>query len=369
MKFPKVGILDRFILGQLIPPFFFGIMAFSVILIAGTLLFQIAELLIERSVSLGVVLRLFFYSLPGIMVMTIPMSCLLSALLGFAGMSANSELVALKATGISFQRIVRPVLLLSMFISVGALFMNETVVPMTQTAAANLLRYEVFQNTPPLLKERIFLKEENAQGLKRVIYIGSIASKTGEMKDILIQEFENGAIRRIVSAVRGHWVSGQWWIENGQVFDVQKNGTVVPLFRFEKQRLDLNMTPEKVGQSSIKPDQMSIQQLREEIETLEMQGAETKKLRMVLHLRLAVPWASVVLALVGATLGSRPQRSSSGMGLGLSVIIVFVYYVILSVCKSLGESGVLPILVAAWMPNATFLALGGYLSRRANQLG
>lgn len=369
MKLPKIGILDRFILGQLVPPFFFGIMAFSVILIAGTLLFQIAELLIERNVSLGVVIRLFFYSLPGIMVMTIPMSCLLSALLGFAGMSANSELVALKATGISFQRIVRPVLLLSVFISIGALLMNETLVPMTQTAASNLLRYEVFQNTPPLLKERIFLKEENASGLKRVIYIGSIAPKTGEMKDILIQEFENESIRRIVSAVGGQWADGQWWLNDGQVFDVQKNGAVQPLFRFKRERLDLNMTPDKVGKSSTKPDQMSIRQLKEEIETLEMQGAESKKLRMVLHLRLAVPWASVVLALVGATLGSRPQRSSSGMGLGLSVIIVFVYYVILSVCKSLGESGFLPILVAAWMPNALFLSLGGYLSRRANQLG
>ena len=330
-------------------------MSFTVILVAGGLLFKIADLVIQRGISLGVVLRLFFYSLPGIMVMTIPMSCLLAALLGFGALSANSELVALKATGLSFQRIITPVLVAASVVSVIALFMNETVVPMSET--------------PPLFKEHIFLKDEEKGTLKRVIYIASVASKTGDMKDILVQEFEEGRIQRIISANRGKWVNGQWWIEDGQVFDVTKTGTVSLLFQFKREKLNLNMNPSQVGRSSTDPSQMNLLELRETIKNLAQQGVDTGKMSMMLHLRLAVPWASVVLALVGATVGSRPQRSSSGMGLGLSVIIVFVYYVILSFCQSLGETNYIPAPIAAWIPNVVFLILGGFLAKRANQLG
>ena len=89
--------------------FFFGIMAFTVILVAGSLLFKIADLVIQRGVSIGIVVRLFLYYLPRLVALTIPMSCLLGALLGFGKLSANSELVALKSAGLSFQRIIRPV--------------------------------------------------------------------------------------------------------------------------------------------------------------------------------------------------------------------------------------------------------------------
>lgn len=369
MKIPAPRILDRFILGQLIPSFFFGIMSFTVILVAGGLLFKMADLVIQRGVSLGVVLRLFFYSLPGLMVMTIPMSCLLAALLGFSSLSANSELVALKATGLSFRRIITPVLAASVVVSMAALLMNETLVPMSETAAANLLRYEVFQQTPPLFKENLFLKDEEKGALKRVIYIASVASKTGDMKDILVQEFEEGRMSRIISASRGKWVNGQWWIEEGRVFDVATTGVVSQLFQFERQKLQLGMTPSQVGRSSSDPSQMNLPELRQAIENLTAQGVDTGKMSMMFHLRLAVPWASVVLALVGATVGSRPQRSRAGMGLGLSVIIVFVYYVILSFCQSLGETNYIPAAIAAWIPNTAFLILGGCLAKRANQLG
>ena len=93
----RLKALDRFVLGEIMGPFFFGIMAFTVILVAGSLLFKIADLVIQRGVSLGIVIRLFLYYLPRLVALTIPMSCLLGALLGFGKLSANSELVALKS--------------------------------------------------------------------------------------------------------------------------------------------------------------------------------------------------------------------------------------------------------------------------------
>lgn len=362
-------ILDRFVLGQMLAPFLFGIMSFTVILTAGDLLFRLADLVIQRGVSAGIILRLFVYSLPSVVVLTIPMSCLLSSLLGFGNMSSNSELVALKSAGLSFGRIVRPVACAGVLISIAAFLLNETIVPLSARAAANVLRYEAFREVPPPFKEDVFIREESGGVLNRVIYIGEVRPRSGNMKNILVQEFEGGKIRRLVSAPEGDWTGGAWWLERGQVFEVQGSGTVRLLFTFERQKLNLDMNPSSIERSSSDPSEMALGELYTTIQNARRQGNDTGKLWMLLHLRIAVPWASVVLVLVGAAVGSRPQRSSSSMGLGLSVIIVFAYYVIMSLCKSLGEANFIPGVVAAWIPNTAFLVVGTLLTRRANRLG
>ena len=112
-KHLKFTALDRFIFRELVGPFFFGLMSFTIIMVAGGLLFRIADLVIKNGVSLGIVVRLFLYYLPRMAATAIPMSCLLAALLGFNKLSANSELVALKSSGISFTRIMKPVIILA----------------------------------------------------------------------------------------------------------------------------------------------------------------------------------------------------------------------------------------------------------------
>ncbi len=366
-RFSHRFILDRFVLGQMLAPFLFGIMSFTVILVAGNLLFRLADLVIQRGVPLWTVVRLFIYSLPGVVVLTIPMGCLLSALLGFGGMSANSELVALKASGISFGRIVRPAVAAAAAMSLLAFALNETIVPLSERAAANVLRYDVFMKVPPVFKENVFIREEEKGSLRRVVYIGAVSPRTGEMENVLVQEFEDGSIRRIVSAPRALWQDGEWWLEFGQVFEVVRTGEVKKLFGFEKQRMNLAMAPADIGANSSDPEEMSLKELYLTMRNAEKQGNDVGKIWMLFNLRIAVPWASVVLVLVGASVGSRPQRASSSMGLGLSVVIVFAYYVIMSFCKSLGEANFIPGVLAAWIPNAVFLLIGSILANRANR--
>ncbi|MDR1885808.1 MAG: LptF/LptG family permease [Synergistaceae bacterium] len=365
---PDRFILDRFILAQMLGPFVFGIMSFTVILVAGNLLFRLADLVIS-GVSMAIVIRLFIYSLPSVVALTIPMSCLLASLLGFGNMSANSEIVAMKSSGISFGRIVTPLVVAGVFVAIFAFAMNETIVPLSERAAANLLRYRVFRQVPPTFKNNVFIREESHGALQRVIYISEIYPRSGDMREVLVQEFEGGRIRRLISAPRGSWVDGVWWLGDGSVFDVASDGSVDMLFIFDRQKLNLDMNPDEIDSNASDPDEMSLGELHATIRNAEKQGNEAGKLRMLFNLRIALPWASVVLVLVGAAVGSRPQRSSSGMGLGLSVVIVFCYYVIMSFCKSLGEARFMSAPVAAWVPNVVFLLVGVWLIRRANRLG
>jgi len=368
-KYLKFKALDRFIFGELIGPFFFGLMAFTIIMVAGGLLFRIADLIIKNGVPLGIVVRLFLYYLPKMAATAIPMSCLLAALLGFNKLSTNSELVALKSSGISFTRIIKPVIIMAFFVSMGAFFINETLVPISERAAANVMAYEVFKQSPPVFRDKVFLKEESGGELKRVIYVNRIDVKDGKMSDVVVQEFEKGLLSRLVSAKNGEWIDGSWWLEKGKVFEITKDSDVSLLFTFDKQALQLDLNPEEAVRTARTPDEMTLNELFREIKMMKQKGMDVSKILMILNLRFSVPWACLVLAIVGAAVGSRPQRSSSGMGLGVSVIIVFVYYVILSFTQSLGDAGYLHPVFAAWIANIVFLIIGGGLTLRANRLG
>jgi len=361
-----VGILDRFILKELSGSFLFGVTSFTMVFVAGDLLFQAANLIIEQGVSLGVVARLFIYRLPEVVMLTLPMASLLSSLLTFSRLSTNSELVALKSAGIPFHRILRPVFLASILVSLASTIGAETVVPFANRAAENLMKFEILQEKPSLLKEKVFLREEKDGLLQRVLYLGELKPKDGFMKDIVIQEFEEGRLRRISLADEGMWAGGEWWIENGQVFEVTPAGKVQSLFRFERQRLLLNLSPVQIEQASRRPSEMGSLELLAQIALMEQQGQNLAPLKVMFHLRLALPWASVVLAVLGSSLGVRSTRAGPGIGFGLSVLIVFAYYVAMSFSRALGEAGYLPAFIAAWFPNGSFLLVGGYFARRAN---
>lgn len=366
----KIRALDRFIIGELKGPFFFGLIAFTIILVAGGLLFQMADLIIQKGVSFGIVIRLFLYYMPRLIVFTIPMSCLLAALLGFGKLSSNSELVALKSSGLSFRRIVRPVALAAFLVTIAAFFINESLVPVSERAAANVMKFEVLRESAPIFTEKVFLKEESDGTLKRIIYIDKLDNKTRDMKDIVVQEFEKGVLSRIITANDGKWVNGSWWLDKGAVYDVSPSTkNIALLFKFDRQALSLNLSPTEISQQNQKPDEMTIKELLTAIRLKNKMGESTGDLWMALNLRLAVPWACLIFALLGAALGSRPQRASSGVGLGYSVLIIFAYYVIMSFSRALGESGQLPTAVAAWMANAVFLIMALYLCSRANKLG
>ncbi|MGB4210053.1 MAG: LptF/LptG family permease, partial [Thermovirgaceae bacterium] len=287
----SVSILDRFIVTQMGNSFIFGVLVFSVLLVAGDLLFQIANLMIDKGVSLGVVARLFIYKLPEVVVMTLPMASLLSALLTFGRLSSQSEIVALRAAGISFRRIVRPVLAASVLVSLGAILLNETIVPLSNRAADNIMRYEIARERPTLLREKVFLRDEGDGELRRVIYISRLRQNLGTMEDIVVQEFEEGAMSRIVTASRGTWRGGEWWLEDGKTFEVLKDRTVKLLFTFVRQKLPLDLAPAEVAQTSQRPAEMSAFQLWRHISVMNKQGANLAPLRVLFHLKLAVPWA------------------------------------------------------------------------------
>ena len=366
----KRSLLNKLVLGACASPFLFGILIFVLIFVAGDLLFQAAKLIIEQGVAFGVVTRLFFYRLPEVVVMTIPMSSLLAGLLGMSTLNAGSELIALKSLGIPFTRILRPVVLTSILIALLALAFNETVVPFGSIAADRLMRYEIMKNQASAIQEKVFLRDNENGKLKRVLYIDELDPAKGLMSGIMMHEFDDyGRLALTLNARRGMWLDNQWWIEDGRMYNVTNEGEIVLLLRFERQKLALRMSPEQLQRNTRKPSDMSAHELWSYIKQADEVGADLSQLWVMFHLKLAVPWACVIMAVLGAGFGaSRRGRSGGGVGFGISVVIVFAYYVVMSLCRALGEAGNITPVIAGWGPNFVFFLVAFFFAWRVDRI-
>src|SRR5690606_6830080 len=140
-----------------------------------------------------------------------------------------------------------------------------------------------------------------------------------------------------------------------------EGNVVVATYPAHTRRVDLGQTPREIARLRKDPEEMSLAELREHIGVLSSQGADVRSLEVQMHLKFSIPLASVVFALVGVPLGIQSHRSASSSGFGLSIIIIFLYYVLMSIGSALGQAGTLPLPLAAWIQN---IILGAYGMRR-----
>lgn len=365
----KRNLLNKLILGVCVGPFLFGILIFVLIFVAGDLLFQAAKLIIEQGVAFGVVVRLFFYRLPGVVALTIPMSSLLATLLGMSNLNAGSELIALKSLGIPFRRILQPVIIASFLISACGLIFDETLVPFASIAADNLMKYEIMKNQAVAIQQKVFLREEENGTLRRVLYIDELDPNKGTMSGVMMHEFQDGRLSATLNARHGMWQDSQWWIEDGRIYSVNNDGEISLLLRFERQKLALRLSPSQLQSSTRRPSDMSAHELWSYINQVGSFNMDLSKLWVLFHLKLAVPWACMIMAILGAGFGaSRRGRSGGGVGFGISVVFVFAYYVIMSLCRALGESGNIPPALAGWGPNCVFIVIALFFAWRVDRI-
>ncbi len=360
-------ILDKYITKELLGPFIFGICAFSSIFIGTSTLFKIAQYVTKYGTPLTTVVKLFVYSLPGIVVLTFPMSMLLASLMAFGRLSGSSEITAMKSGGLSFYRLAAPVFVVAFLVSIFAVGFNEYVVPRANAAYNYIVKYEIEKNTAPKSQEHIVIKDVSGNLLERLTYARKYDEKTGAMYAVTMQEFDKGNLVRVENAEKAVWQNDRWIMYNGIIHDLSGEGKLERTMRFEQQIMPINKTPKSISNEQKKPEEMSIKELSQQISILQKEYVSTSKLEVELYQRFTIPLASFVFALIGTPLGLQPHRSSSSIGLGISIIVIFIYYTIMTVTSALGQGGAIPAILAAWLPNILGIIAGFFLVKKASQ--
>ena len=121
----RIPIIDRWLLGQLVPPLLFAISAFTVVSLSVGVMFDLIRKIVEFGLPISLAIQVMFLKLPGFLVLSFPMSVLLSTLLAYGKLSANSEILALRSLGIKTSRLIIPALILSLFMTGLTFYFNK----------------------------------------------------------------------------------------------------------------------------------------------------------------------------------------------------------------------------------------------------
>jgi lipopolysaccharide export system permease protein len=362
-----VRILDRYIWKELFFPFCLGIFVFTFLLLIDKI-FDLTDLIINKGVPVHLVALLLAYILPAFLVLTVPIGFLLAILVAFGRLSADMEIVALKASGVSPLRLLRPVLVFACGSALLTGWLMVEAVPRANYAFKSLI-FDILRTQAAVgLKERVF----NDTFGNFVIYVEEMAPDQIGLRNVFVADERNPDELRVVTAKEGRLLSDE---VNRRVTLRLINGTVhetVPR-TFQKYRqvmfrlYDLTLTLEnplvRAGEAPKGDREMTVTELWQNAAETAQAGGNSAPYWVEIHKKYAIPTACVVFAVIGVPLGIRAHRGGRWAAFVVLLPVVLFYYIFLTVGEQLGDHRRIPPWVAMWTPNLIVGALGLYLLR------
>ena len=365
-------LLDRYILRQTIGPLVLGLLVFTFLAVLQEL-FQLAETIIERDVEVVVVLKILAYSLPHIVVLTIPMAFLFAILIAIGRMAADSELVAIRASGIGLFSVYRPILLLSLVLTAGTTYLTTVTLPEGNKATREL-QLEIFTRTvSQQVKPRVFYDQLE----DRVLYVFEAPESEAVWRGVFLADAVPGPEQQVIVGETGrinvNRTSGRALLEFG-VADVHEVDTNDPR-TYRVQRLRdaaiaiedglLRRNERLVLQKDARS--MTLPELIERAEEPGRSDEERNKALLEIQKKFAIPAACLVFGLYGIPLGFKNRRAGRSSGFLVSIAIFLFYYVVLGNGEEAAAKGQIAPWLAMWAPNIILIVLGTFLLWRRNR--
>tara|TARA_B100000886_G_scaffold323446_1_gene267266 strand:+ start:5109 stop:6287 length:1179 start_codon:yes stop_codon:yes gene_type:complete len=379
--FRNISIIDRWLLGQLFPPLIFAISTFTVVSLSVGVMIDLIRKIVEYGLPFQLALQIMFLKLPSFLVLSFPMSVLLSTLLAYSKLSSNSEILALKSLGIKTWRIIIPALVLSIFMTGLTFYFNNSLVPLTNKYSEVLLRDGLGKSVSIEKGTDIFFKgygsftdPKTNESTERNTFRNKIffarEVENNVMKNVTVLDFSKLGYKQILSADEGIFDNkkSEWIFKNGRIITLDKGGNTTSI-GFKKYFYPLGDGPLKVSKIPDDANEMTLSQAFEARKIYIEIGdvKEARKMSVRIHEKFTLPFACLVFGLIGSSLGSKPNlRSSKSQGFGLSVILILLYYVLSFVSSSLGVKGALSPFISAWLPVFISLSVGFYLLKKAS---
>ena len=351
-------VLDRYVLSQ-----FFKI--FGVCVLGVPLLFIVIQFtddidnLLRETVTRGDVFMHYVYQFPYNMFLAFPVASLIAAVFTISSMTRHFEITAAKAGGISFHRLIAPMLVGSVAISLVALVLTE-IIPDANQRAAEAIGGDRAQGA------RVSFVFRGDAG--RYYTIRRLTSARGEIERIRIDREGAGYEYPSYSmdAARAEWdtAGGRWMVRDGTLRLLPERDRAITFQFGELHQAAFTETPEDLLAPPREVENMDYAELSRYIDALERSGGDTRKLRVDLNLKIAFPFACLIIVVFGAPLASSTRRGGATASIGIALVTTMLFLMIIRIAEGLGAGGVLPPMAAAWLPNAVFLAGGIYLNRR-----
>jgi lipopolysaccharide export system permease protein len=301
-------------------------------------------------------LRYFLFKIPLMITQIMPPAVLTAMLVSLGMLSRRNEIIALRASGVSLYQTAVPLVGLAALISVGTLAWNESVVPYCTREYQYVNNVEIRKRAQRGILNDREIWYHGADGFYNIDHIDA---RRQTLFGVTIYKTDRRFdLHTIVQIASAHWTDAGWVTTHAVARTVGDDGAVVTEYLDPHASL-MHETLNDFLDVHREPEELSYVALRQRIDDLTRKGIDASNYLVDLYMKLAVPFASFVLACVAVPLAGRVQRHPSVAAILLTgLIVAFAYWVILGLTNSLGQSGVLPAVVAAWASNVVFFLLG-----------
>ena len=356
-------LLSRYIFKELVSVFALALLIFTLVLLLSRML-RLTDLVLNKGVPLSVVLKLLVYLSPSFLILIIPISLLVSAITVFSKLSTDSEIVAMKATGMSFLHMLGPVLVLSVAAYIATSYLIFVAFP-TGNLAFQQVMFNLVRSKAALdIRPRVF--NDSFSGL--VLYAQEVPAGENVVRGVFIADRRQRDQSQTIVAQEGRLVLDParrrvvLELRNGTIHKLLPGRERYQILHFRRHELALNLRGFlDTGQPKKGVKQMTADELRLLVDQAPPGSREGAIALVEYYKKFSLPVAALLLGFVGAPLGMVNRRSGRQGGFVISAAVVLFYYLLYTMGEGLGDEGRIPALWAMWMPNVVIALLAVYL--------
>ena len=360
-------IIYRYLILEILPPFWVGLLAFTSIVFLGRLM-KITQMIVVKGVGLWEVLQTCLFLLPYLLVFTLPMAATVGILLSLTRLTVDHEVTALKTAGLSFTQLLPPILGFSVAAALLTLFLTVFGSPWGQTATRELLKNVAKKRADLGIQEQVF--NTDFHGL--MLFVNHVSSREGQLEGIFVYDFRDPENPNTVYAQSGRlsFDEGQeammMQLFDGKVFrwgEEGKDQSRWQMVEFKSYRLPLQLFgfPLKGGKSET---EMSLRELWATLGK-EAKGSDPYNRAMVeLNQRFAMPVGALILCLIAMPLGLSHRQQGRTWGLVVGLALFLVYYIVFTASWRLALNFKMDAALAPWTSNILFVGVALFLWHR-----
>jgi lipopolysaccharide export system permease protein len=353
-------IIHRYLIAEVITPFVVSLLAFTIIVFSGRLLL-ITRMILIKGISLGEILQSTLYLFPYLMVFTLPMAATVGIILALMRLSVDHEIIALKTSGLSYFRLLLPILGFSLVMAFITLFLTTYGSPWGQRSTRVLLAEVVKKRADLGLQEQTF----NTDFRNLMLFVNRVAPEGGRLEGIFVNDLREAENPQTIYAESGEiryeptqesmflrlseGLAIRWGTELGHRQTV----------KFKTYELPLQLFNFASG-GQISEREMSLRELREGIKAETPGSKRYVRLVVELHQRFALPLGALLLCLLAMPLGLSPRVHGRTWGLIVGLLTFLIYYVVFTASWRLAFSTHLNPTLAPYLADILFAFLALY---------
>lgn len=353
----RIGI---YILLEMFPSFILGLFIFIAIILMFQVL-RLTEFTLVHGVSLAVISEVIFYSCISLLPALFPMSLLFSVLLTYGRLSQDSEIIAMKAAGLSSPAIITPALLLGLAISTMSAQTSFFIAPWGNRQFEVLLTQLGHTKAAVAVKEGTF-----SEGFfDLVVYANKVDSKTGDLTDVFIYDEKPGEVPLTIVAKKGRLIPDPLApghnvllrLEDGDVHRKTDNHTKIKFQSYDVRLIE----PLRIEEKEKTPPSLTVDEIRDELNKPDLKPEDFWIYSTEFHKRMSLAMLCFVFSLVGLGLGINPnKRQQKSNTMFICVAVILSYWVTSIVLENMSRHGQLIAPIAMWIPNMLFVSFAIY---------